>query len=255
MKKQAIVAETRRPPLPSSAPHTPGPLEGARFLLGVARRAQLPASSAREIAFAGRSNAGKSSAINALARQNRLAFASRTPGRTQQINFFELRCGALLADLPGYGYAAVPRDLKNAWQALLTSYVTTRDPLIGLVIVVDARHGIREQDLEVMRGFLSSGRPLLVLATKIDKLNQAERRTAVQVIRRSLEAFAERADAIRVIPFSATTGQGVESANEVLSDWLGIENCGNREVERSAPGERSNARATGNRKRPRDQGE
>ncbi len=225
MKKQAIVTETRGRPPTSPTTCVPGPLEGATFLMGVARREQLPVSGAREIAFAGRSNAGKSSAINALARQNRLAFASRTPGRTQQINFFELRSGALLADLPGYGYAAVPRGVKDAWQALLWRYLTTRDTLIGLVLVVDARHGVREHDLEVIDAFLSSGRPLLVLATKIDKLNQAERRTSVQAINRSLDdAFAERANLIQVVPFSATSRNGVDAANEVLCDWLGIGN-------------------------------
>ncbi|HSC98794.1 MAG TPA: ribosome biogenesis GTP-binding protein YihA/YsxC [Casimicrobiaceae bacterium] len=190
--------------------------------MGAARREQLPPSGAREIAFAGRSNAGKSSAINALARQTRLAFASRTPGRTQQINFFELRNGAVVADLPGYGYAAVPHALKQGWQELLWSYVTTRDTLIGLVLVVDARHGLRQQDMDVLAAFLPSGRPALVLATKIDKLNQSERRATVASMGGQLrETFAECAAATTVIPFSATLRKGVDEANAVLARWFG----------------------------------
>ena len=114
--------------------------------MGVANDEQLPPPGPPEIAFAGRSNAGKSSAINALANRTRLAFASKTPGRTQQINFFRLRGGALLADLPGYGYAAVPQPLKRHWQAFLARYLATRQSLVGLVLVVDARHGLSELD-------------------------------------------------------------------------------------------------------------
>ena len=118
------------------------PLQQAEFVLSVANDEQLPPPGAPEIAFAGRSNAGKSSAINALANRTRLAFTSKTPGRTQQINFFRLRGGALLADLPGYGYAAVPRELKRHWQRFLARYLATRQSLVGLVLVVDARHGL-----------------------------------------------------------------------------------------------------------------
>src|SRR2546421_6646716 len=145
MKKRAIVTESNRPTKSQAssreAPRA-GPLVGARFELSVAALAQLPPAGPPEIAFAGRSNAGKSSAINALARETRLAYASRTPGRTRQINFFRLRNGARVADLPGYGYAAVPRSLKREWQDLLLHYVTDRTKLIRLVVVVDARHGM-----------------------------------------------------------------------------------------------------------------
>ena len=222
MKKQSIVTDSLRPARGALGPHVTGPLEGASFRMGAARRDQLPPAGAREIAFAGRSNAGKSSAINALARQTRLAFASRTPGRTQQINFFELRNGAVVADLPGYGYAAVPHALKQGWQELLWSYVTTRDTLIGLVLVVDARHGPRHQDMDVLAAFLPSGRPALVLTTKVDKLNQSERRAAISSIGAQLrETFAERAAATTVIPFSATLPEGVDAANAILARWLG----------------------------------
>ena len=121
------------------------------FVTGAAAPAQLPAAGVPEIAFAGRSNAGKSTAINVLAGRTRLAFASRTPGRTQQINLFSLRSGALVADLPGYGYAAVGKELKRAWQDFLWHYITTRPTLVALVLIVDARHGLKELDLELLR--------------------------------------------------------------------------------------------------------
>lgn len=191
------------------------------FRIGTARIEQLPPPAAREIAFAGRSNAGKSSAINALARQTRLAYASRTPGRTQQINFFDLRSGAVVTDLPGYGYAAVSQALKQAWQEFLWIYVTTRDTLIGLVLVVDARHGLKAQDVELLAGFVPSGRPVLILATKADKLNQSGRRAAVAEIERAMrETFPQGFSATRVVAFSATTREGVDAADTVLANWL-----------------------------------
>jgi GTP-binding protein len=218
MKKQPIVAESSRP---AKAGRAPGPLEGASFQTGAAQAHQLPAAGAPEIAFAGRSNAGKSSAINALARQTRLAYASRTPGRTQQINFFGLRGGAVVTDLPGYGYAAVSRALKQGWQEFLWSYITTRSTLVGLVLVVDSRHGLKPLDCELLAGYLPSGRPLLILATKADKLNQAERRAAVVGIERQLrDTFSAPAEQARVVAFSATSRQGVEEADAAITGWL-----------------------------------
>ncbi|HEV2221085.1 MAG TPA: ribosome biogenesis GTP-binding protein YihA/YsxC [Casimicrobiaceae bacterium] len=197
------------------------PLVGAAFETGAAAPWQLPTDGAPEIAFAGRSNSGKSSAINALARQTRLAFASRTPGRTQLINFFRLRGGALVADLPGYGYAAVPRTLKKDWQDFLWIYVTTRTSLVGLVLVVDARHGLRIMDEQLLGGFLPSGRPVLILASKIDKLNQAERKAAAIAIRNRLgEAFPGCASAVRIIPFSVPSRLGVEGADATIASWI-----------------------------------
>lgn len=222
MKKRTIVAESPRAPKTADLPHAPGPLEGATFVAGAAEAWQLPAEGVPEVGFAGRSNAGKSSAINALARQTRLAYASRTPGRTQQINFFQLRNGALVTDLPGYGYAAVPRALKRSWQEFLWSYVTTRSTLIGLVLIVDARHGMKPLDADLLEAFLPSGRPVLILATKIDKLNVAERRRAVVDIRAALaKTFAEHAHAVSVIGFSATSRQGVEDADRTIEAWFG----------------------------------
>jgi GTP-binding protein len=190
-------------------------------VIGAAAPSQLPSEGAREVAFAGRSNAGKSSAINALARQTRLAHASRTPGRTRQINFFRLRNGGLVADLPGYGYAAVPQALKRTWQDFLWSYVTSRSTLIGLVLIVDARHGLKALDLDLLAAFLPSGRPVMILATKIDKLNVAEGRASVASIERALsDAIGEPASNVTVVAFSATARRGVTEADDVLLRWF-----------------------------------
>jgi GTP-binding protein len=198
------------------------PLQQARFLCTTARRDQLPPPGPPEVAFAGRSNAGKSSAINALANQTRLAFASRTPGRTQQINFFSLPNGALLADLPGYGYAAVPRDLKAHWQAFVAEYLATRQSLVGLALIVDARHGLADLDRDVLWQFLPSGRPVLLLATKMDKLGAQAQREARKAIEDALaRTFGPQASLVRVVPFSATRRIGVEDAERILGDWLG----------------------------------
>lgn len=197
------------------------PLHQAVYLLTAANVDQLPRSGPPEVAFAGRSNAGKSSAINALANRARLAFTSKTPGRTQQINFFRLRNGALLADLPGYGYAAVPRELKGHWQAFLGRYLATRQALVGLTLVVDARHGLGGLDRQVLSGFLLSARPVLILATKIDKLAPPARRAAVAAIADEVAmAYPVHAHAVTVIPFSATRRIGIEAAESLLGSWL-----------------------------------
>lgn len=198
------------------------PLQQAEFALTVADDAQLPPPGPPEIAFAGRSNAGKSTAINVLANRSRLAFASKTPGRTQHINFFRLRNGALLADLPGYGYAAVPLALKRHWEGFLGRYVATRQSLIGLVLIVDARHGLAAPDRDMLAGFLPSGRPVLVLATKTDKLGAAARAASVRAITEAItHAFVPHAARVTVVPFSAPQRRGIEEAEAVLSEWLG----------------------------------
>ncbi len=191
-------------------------------MLSVANDAQLPPPEAPEIAFAGRSNAGKSSAINALANRARLAFTSKMPGRTQQINFFRLRGGALLADLPGYGYAAVPRELKRHWQEFLARYLATRQSLVGLVLVVDARHGLSDLDRGLLAGYLTSGRPVLLLATKMDKFAASAQREAKRAIERDVAAaFPVHATQVTIVPFSSTRRLGIETAEALLSEWLG----------------------------------
>src|SRR5262252_4539935 len=134
------------PSRPSGSRALKHPLQQAEFALSIANDAQLPPPGPPEIAFAGRSNAGKSTAINVLANRSRLAFASKMPGRTQHINFFRLRSGALLADLPGYGYAAVPLALKRHWQRFLAQYLSARTALVGLVLVMDIRHPLTTLD-------------------------------------------------------------------------------------------------------------
>lgn len=224
MKKRAIVTEsthsTKRA-TSSREPRLPGPLIGARFETAAAAVAQLPPLGPGEIAFAGRSNAGKSSTINALAREKQLAYASRTPGRTRQINFFILRSGVRIADLPGYGYAAVPRVLKREWQDLLWHYVTARTTLLALVVVVDARRSLSDLDVALLTGFVPSGRPVLILATKADKLNAAACRDAVAAIRHDIdERFPSHAHAMTVLLFSATSRTGVETADAVIRAWI-----------------------------------
>ncbi|MDR2016544.1 MAG: ribosome biogenesis GTP-binding protein YihA/YsxC [Burkholderiales bacterium] len=201
------------------------PLLEAVFVTGAAQWAQLPSPGPIEIAFAGRSNAGKSSAINALARRTRLAFASRTPGRTQQINFFQMRCGAYAVDLPGYGYAAVARQTKNDWQDFLWRYVVERQTLTALVLVTDIRRGITHLDVPVLEVFLRSSRPVLLLATKSDKLNMQERHRALAGIERTLreydgESGGEGIGGVTVIEFSATARRGIEAADKVIAGWV-----------------------------------
>jgi len=224
VKKRDIVTDSRRAakaaPIPR-ADEPPHPLVGAQFVLGVASAAQLPAEGRPEIAFAGRSNSGKSSAINALANHSKLAFSSRTPGRTQQINIFALRSGVLVADLPGYGYAAVAKSVKRDWQEFLWHYVTTRNNLIALVMMADSRHGLNDSDFVVLDDFVPSGRPVLILATKADKLNKNAQREALAGIATQLrERFPLGAGNVTVQLFSATSKQGVAEAETTIASWL-----------------------------------
>ena len=217
MKKRDLETEKPRPVGPG-----PRALLGARFLIAAAALEQLPPAGPPEVAFAGRSNAGKSSAINALASRDRLAFASRTPGRTQQIVMFVLPSGSIVADLPGYGYAAVPQAVKRAWQEVLAAYVATRPTLVGLVLVVDARHGVKPLDCVLLDGFLPSGREVMILATKSDKLSRHEAAQASAAIRRDLgERYPHHVARITVVPFSATARAGLIEADAVLARWLG----------------------------------
>ncbi|HNE61178.1 MAG TPA: ribosome biogenesis GTP-binding protein YihA/YsxC [Ottowia sp.] len=193
-----------------------GWLHTARFLTTAAQLHQLPALAVPEIAFVGRSNAGKSTAINTLTQQTQLAFASRKPGRTQHINLFALgRQGgtdAVLADLPGYGYAAVPLADKQRWQRVMANYLVTRENLAAVVMLCDPRHGLQELDeilLEVIRPRVEQGLPFLILLTKADKLNRSEQARALQIAR--LQAGGGS-----VMLFSAPKRQGVEDA----ATWL-----------------------------------
>lgn len=171
-----------------------------------------------EIAFAGRSNAGKSSAINSLANRGRLAFVSKTPGRTQHINFFQLGGGRFLVDLPGYGYAKVPAEIRQHWEHLLSTYLQTRESLHGMVLIMDVRHPLTPLDRRMLTWFASTGKPVHVLLTKSDKLS---RREAGKILRDVLLFLSEAYPQCSVQLFSSTTKEGVDEAAALLGTWLG----------------------------------
>ena len=190
--------------------------ERARFLVAAHAPAQLPPDRGAEVAFAGRSNAGKSSAINALTRAG-LARASKQPGRTRQIVLFALDGERRLADLPGYGYARAPRELRAHWGRFLDEYLRTRASLRGLVLVMDVRHPLREGDRALLAWCAEAGRPVHVLLTKADKLRRGPALEALRRVREALPALHPRAG---VQLFSARTRLGVEEARAVLEAWL-----------------------------------
>jgi GTP-binding protein len=186
-------------------------LASAAFLRAAARETDLPTDGAVEVAFAGRSNVGKSSAINALAGRRSLARTSKTPGRTQTINFYGLANGARLVDLPGYGYARVPQAMRDQWRELIGSYLQSARGLAGVVLIMDARHPLTPLD-EQLIAWLGDV-PLLVLLSKADKLSK----TAQAATLRSVE---ERLRRHRVTLFSSVTRQGVEECRDLLEHWL-----------------------------------
>lgn len=177
----------------------------------------MPAPNGPEIAFAGRSNAGKSSAINTLAGHTRLAFVSKTPGRTQLINFFRLRGGAVMVDLPGYGYAEVPDRIRRQWQGLLENYLRERASLIGLVLIMDSRRPLTALDQQMLDWYAPSGRPVHVLLTKSDKLSRNEAAKALASTRKALAAWG---DAVTVQLFSSLKKTGVEGVEAAVGGWL-----------------------------------
>jgi len=202
-------------------PITENPIKfnSAVFNTSAARLSQCPEDQGAEVAFAGRSNAGKSSAINTLTNNSRLARTSKTPGRTQLINFFDLNVpGTRIVDLPGYGYAKVPIAMKEHWQKHLDAYLQKRGCLRGVVLVMDIRHPMREFD-EMMVGWCeSTGMPLHVLLTKADKLKKGPMQSTVLQVRKQLR---ERlGDGVSVQAFSALKKTGVEQLQERISEWL-----------------------------------
>ena len=176
-----------------------------------------PADEGFEVAFAGRSNAGKSSAINAICHQNRLARTSKTPGRTQQLIFFRLDEERRLVDLPGYGFARVSQAIKANWQALMGRYLEQRRCLRGLVVVMDIRHPLTEFDRQMITWGVAAQRPMLLLLTKADKLGRGAAQSTVAQVRRSV---ADAGAPIRVQAFSATNRLGLDNAQGQLSQWL-----------------------------------
>ena len=199
------------------------PFQRARYLLAAHTPRQLPPDEGAEVAFAGRSNAGKSSALNALCQQNALARVSKTPGRTQQLVYFELppHEGKYLVDLPGYGYAKVPLELRAHWQAFIDAWFASRAALRGLVVVMDIRHPLKDYDLQMLGYAARRGLPAHALLTKADKLSRGAALNTVQAVRMELaRTFGE---GIGVQAFSAEAKTGVEQAREVVSRWLWLE--------------------------------
>ncbi len=195
----------------------------AQFEISVADPHALPQAGGGEIAFAGRSNAGKSSAINTLAGHTRLAFVSKTPGRTQLINLFRLKNGAALVDLPGYGYAEVPEAVRRQWQGLLEHYLTQRTALVGLVLIMDARRPLTELDRRMIGWFATTGKPIHCLLTKADKLSRQEQaKTLASIRRRAGTDFPQLALTVQM--FSSLKKTGMEECERVVAGWLGEEN-------------------------------
>lgn len=176
----------------------------------------LPNDGGVEVAFAGRSNAGKSSALNALTHQKSLARTSKTPGRTQLINLFELEPGKRLVDLPGYGYAQVPEEMKLKWQESLSEYLQKRESLKGLVLLMDIRHPLKEIDRQLLQWAVATELSVLVLLTKADKFNTSPRNTIVQQVRRDVREFGGD---VRVEAFSSLKGIGIDTLAAVLTQW------------------------------------
>lgn len=185
--------------------------------MSVAKPSGLPAPAGPELAFAGRSNAGKSSAINTLVGHTRLAFVSKTPGRTQLINYFSLVRGGFLVDLPGYGYAQVPVEVRRAWAGLIERYLKERESLAGLVLIMDARHPLTPLDWNMIEWFSVSGKPMLVLLTKADKLTRSAQAATLADVKRQLSGMG---DQVSVLLFSSLKKTGVEEVEAVVGPWL-----------------------------------
>ncbi|MEI2417150.1 ribosome biogenesis GTP-binding protein YihA/YsxC [Orrella sp. JC864] len=198
-------------------------LHRASFVQSAARLDQLPPPGPPEVCFVGRSNSGKSSAINVLTNQRRLAFSSKTPGRTRLINLFglpdPLEPGAhlgFLVDLPGYGYAAVTRQAREAWADVLGEYLRQRQALAGVVLLIDIRRGVTELDRKLADWIAPTGRPVLALLTKADKLPYGQRIKAIYAVRKELADIG----ALQTVPFSATERIGLQEAGQIIENWI-----------------------------------
>ena len=192
----------------------------AGFLISVAEFRQLPPDQGYEVAFAGRSNAGKSSALNALTRQQSLARISKTPGRTQLINFFTVADERYLVDLPGYGYAKVPLAVRDRWQRLLERYFRERTALRGLLLLMDIRHPLTELDQQLLDWCRRRRLPVHILLTKADKLKRGPALATLQTVTRALAPYGEQ---VSVQLFSAVTPLGLDEAYAKLDHWLGYD--------------------------------
>ncbi|MDO4907729.1 ribosome biogenesis GTP-binding protein YihA/YsxC [Neisseria sp.] len=192
--------------------------QNAKFFTTVNHLKDLPDTPA-EIAFVGRSNAGKSSAINTLTNHVRLAYVSKTPGRTQHINFFKLANGSFMVDLPGYGYAQVPEAVRAHWVKLLGDYLQRRRQLVGLVLIMDARHPLKDLDIRMLDFFRATGRPVHILLSKADKLSKNEQIKTLSTVKKTLKPYAEHRQ-ISVQLFSSLKKQGIDEVNGVVGAWF-----------------------------------
>lgn len=192
------------------------------FLLSAPTLSQCPEDTGMEVAFAGRSNAGKSSAINALTGNAKLARTSKTPGRTQLLNFFSLTAECRLVDLPGYGFAKVPKSMKQEWDRHLADYLQRRRSLKGLVLLMDIRHPLQEYDWQMIRWARASGMPVHLLLTKADKLNNGPAKSVLLKVRKDLEKAGFR-DQISLQTFSSLKKTGLEELESLLLRWLSPE--------------------------------
>ena len=191
--------------------------QNATFYTSANDARDLPLHSGIEIAFAGRSNAGKSSVINTLTNRNRLAFVSKTPGRTQQINFFQLDTEQFFVDLPGYGYAKVPYSIRQHWEKLLSDYLQTRESLKGLVLIMDIRHPLKPLDIQMLDWFAPTGKAIHILLTKADKLSRQQANITLKEVTLYLRGAYPQCS---VQLFSSLEATGVEDATAVINKWL-----------------------------------
>jgi len=194
-------------------------LKKAVFHTTVARLATLPTDAIAEVAFVGRSNAGKSSAINALVGKTRLAHTSKMPGRTQHLNYFLLETGKYLVDLPGYGYAKAPESIKKQWGGLLAPYLEWREPLAGLILIMDCRHPLTELDCRMLNWFAPTGRPIHILLSKADKLS---RQAQMQTLKKTREALTILGEQCSIQLFSSMKKTGLEECEAVIGRWLDL---------------------------------
>ncbi len=193
--------------------------ENAEFRISAPDISHLTDDSGIEIAFAGRSNAGKSSALNALTRQKSLARTSKTPGRTQLINVFEIEAGKRLIDLPGYGFAKVPYEVKKKWQKALGEYLQKRDSLKGIVVLMDIRHPLKDLDKQLILWAIDSDIPVMALLTKSDKLKQGVRSKTVREVQNAVKEFGGD---VTVAAFSSLKHTGLDVLKNKLSEWYAL---------------------------------
>ena len=196
------------------------PYQQTSFILGTPDSRRAPLDTGAEVAFAGRSNAGKSSALNVLTGQRALARISKAPGRTREINFFQVRDDIRLVDLPGYGYAKVSKSMKGQWQRNIARYLETRQSLGGVILLMDVRQTLKETDQQVLGWCHAAGLLTHVLLTKSDKLKRGPAKASLFQVRKTLQQLHPEAS---VQLFSAHTREGTEELQQVLDSWLGLE--------------------------------